>query len=119
VKGYGLDAERLAFVGYSNGANLLGAVILLHPGVVRRAVLMRSRRVVEHAPTADLTGTDVLMLDGRSDPFAEGAPALRDALLAGGAAVSSRDLDAGHELTAADVAEAAAWLASPGSSTAP
>jgi phospholipase/carboxylesterase len=118
VKGYGLDPERLAFLGYSNGANLLGAAILLHPGVVRRAVLLRGRQVLEQPPAADLSGTGVLMLDGRSDPFADKAATLRDTLLAEGAAVTSRDLAAGHELTAADVAEAGGWLASLGSSTA-
>lgn len=40
--GYGLDRDRLVFLGYSNGANMLAAVIQLYPGVVRRAVLLRA-----------------------------------------------------------------------------
>lgn len=31
VAGYGLDPDRLLFLGYSNGANMLAAVIQLHP----------------------------------------------------------------------------------------
>jgi predicted esterase len=31
VTGYGLDADRLVFLGYSNGANFLAAVIQLYP----------------------------------------------------------------------------------------
>lgn len=110
VNAYGLDADKLTFLGYSNGANLLAAAMQLHPGIVRRAVLLRSLQALENPPMADLAGTHVLMINGRNDPFARKAPELRDALQAGGAVVASRDLAAGHELTAADVAEAVEWF---------
>ena len=110
VIGYGLDPDRLAFLGYSHGANLLAAVIQLHPGIVRRAMLLRGLQALENPPTVDLTGTNVLMLNGRNDPFARKAPELRDALQAGGAEIVSRDLAAGHELNAADVTEAVEWF---------
>ncbi len=110
VSGYGLEADKLTFLGYSNGANFLAAAMQLHPGIVRRAVLLRSLQALENPPTVDLGGTDVLMLDGRDDPFGRKAPELKGALEAGGAEVVSRDLAAGHELTAADVTEAAEWL---------
>jgi phospholipase/carboxylesterase len=54
LSGYGFDADRLAFLGYSNGANLLAAVMQLHPGLVRRAVLLRGIQVLEDPPVADL-----------------------------------------------------------------
>ncbi len=114
LSGYGLDEARLSFVGYSNGANLLGAVLQLHPGAVRRAILMRPVQVLEDAPKADLEGTSVLMLNGAHDPFGRMAPALERALREGGAELASRTLPAGHELTAEDVAEATGWLADRG-----
>ena len=114
VAGYGLEPGRLAFLGYSNGANLLGAVMQLHPGVVRRAVLLRGLQALEPPPPADLAGTRVLMLNGRTDPFARMAPALRTALEAGGAAVDWHDVAAGHELVSADAALAADWLGGAG-----
>jgi phospholipase/carboxylesterase len=42
--GYGLDPDGLVFLGYSNGANFLAAVIQIYPGLVRRAVLLRACR---------------------------------------------------------------------------
>lgn len=107
---YGLDADRLAYLGYSNGANLLAAFIQLHPGLVRRAVILRGMQVLEEPPAVDLAETSVLLLNGRDDPWAPDAPALADALSVRGARVDVRELPAGHGLEAADVTEAAEWL---------
>ncbi|MCC5988638.1 MAG: VOC family protein [Pararhodobacter sp.] len=111
VRGYGLDAARMTFLGYSNGANLLGAVMLLHPGVVRRAILLRALAALENPPAPDLACTEALMLSGAHDPFARMAPALEAALRAGGAAIDARHLPAGHELTEADLSAAREWFA--------
>ncbi|WP_040485268.1 VOC family protein [Lutibaculum baratangense] len=110
VSGYGLDPDRLVFLGYSNGANILAAVIQLYPGVVRRAVLLRGIQVLEDPPAADLSEASVLVVDGRDDPFARNAPAVASALKARGAHVDRRELPAGHELAAADAREAAEWI---------
>jgi len=110
VSGYGLDKGKLSFVGYSNGANLLGAAIQLYPEAVDRAILLRSVQALEDTPDADLLGTSVLMLNGESDPFGRMAPALERALRGGGSKLDSRTLPAGHELTREDVDEAKSWL---------
>jgi phospholipase/carboxylesterase len=110
VAGYRLDAEKLVFLGYSNGANMLAAVIQLHPGVVRRAVLMRGIQALENPPAADLLQTSLLLLTGRNDHLAHGALALAEPLMSRGAHVDRSELPAGHELTAADVTEAAQWI---------
>jgi phospholipase/carboxylesterase len=110
VTGYGLDPDRLAFLGYSNGANLLAAVIQFHPGVVRRAILLRGIWASENAEAGKLSGTRVLMLNGRDDSFVRNAPALADALIVRGAQVDRRELAVGHELAAADVMEATTWV---------
>jgi phospholipase/carboxylesterase len=110
IAGYGIDANTLTFVAYSNGANFLAAFMQLHPGIVRRAVLLRGLQVLEGAPKVELSGTRVLVLNGRNDPFAVQAPALQDAVQAGGAEVAFRDLEAGHDLTEADTTEMASWL---------
>jgi phospholipase/carboxylesterase len=73
VTGYGLDANRLAFLGYSNGATFLAAFILLHPGIMSRAILLRGVQVLENPDAADLSGTTVLALDGRDDPLVRNA----------------------------------------------
>ncbi|MEO9338660.1 VOC family protein [Mesorhizobium sp. SB112] len=110
VGGYGLDTNRLAFLGYSNGANFLAAVIQLHPGVVNRAVLLRGIQVVENPPAAALSETRVLVLNGRYDRVVCGASALAGALRAFGADVESVELSTDHKLAAADVTEAAGWV---------
>ena len=110
VNGYGLDVGRLAFLGHSNGANMLAAVMQLHPGVVRRALLLRSVQVLEEPPAADLSATRVLLLDGRDDPYARDARGLAGDLKARGANVESRTLLTNHDLSGADVTEAAGWI---------
>jgi phospholipase/carboxylesterase len=110
LTGYGLDPDRLLFLGYSNGANMLGAFILLHPGVVRRAILLRAIQVLENPPHADITGTKVLVLEGSDDPFRQMAPAVADNLLMSGAQVEVCKLQADHQLAAADVTAAAEWI---------
>jgi phospholipase/carboxylesterase len=110
VAGYGLDPEKLAFLGYSNGANLLAAVIQLHPGLVRRALLLRSFQVLQGPPAADLSGTTLLLLNGRDDPWTRNGPALAEVFRARGAHVEAHELPLDHTLAAADVAEAARWI---------
>lgn len=110
VKGYGLDADRLVFIGYSNGANMLASVVQLHPGVVRRAVLLRGIQPLENPPEADLSQTSALVLCGSDDPYARTAPDLAKALMSRGASVDVRQLSAGHELVDADISETAEWI---------
>jgi phospholipase/carboxylesterase len=109
VAGYGLDPDKLVFLGYSNGANFLAAVIQLHPGLVRRAVLLRGLQALENPPAGDLSDSSVLVLSGRGDPYAPSAADLANALRVRGARVDLRELSAGHELVGADVIEISEW----------
>ena len=113
ARSYGLDPRALVHLGYSNGANLLGAVLQLYPGLIRRAVLIRAVQVLEEPPALGAQGlsdSKVLMLTGSRDPFARMGPALECALQDGGAALETRTVDAGHELGSDDLALAAEWL---------
>jgi phospholipase/carboxylesterase len=110
VAGYGFDPDRLVFLGYSNGANFLAAVIQLRPGLVRRAVLLRAMQALENPPAADLADTGVLVLAGRDDPYGPEGAKLADALVSRGARVALKELPAGHALTGADAVEASAWV---------
>ena len=88
----------------------LGAVILLHPGLVRRAILLRGIAVLDEPPSPDLGGTEVLLLSGARDPFARMAPALEHSLRGNGAALMVQTLPAGHELSDADIELARGWM---------
>ncbi|MFD1328752.1 VOC family protein [Mycoplana ramosa] len=100
---YGLSPDKTVFLGYSNGANMLGALMFLHPGIVRNAVLLRAMNVLENVPMADLSGTNVLMVTGQSDPYGPYAADMEAFLERAGASVENRTLPAGHDIGAADV----------------
>ena len=106
---YGLDPDKTLFVGYSNGANMLGAIMLLHPGIIRNAVLLRGMNVLENVPAADLSGANVLMVSGQSDPYGRYAPELQAHLEAAGATVENKVLAAGHDIGIADFELAKAY----------
>ena len=106
---YGLDPDKTLFVGYSNGANMIGAVMLLHPGVVRNAVLLRGMNVLEIVPPADLAGAQVLVVTGQSDPYGRYAADIEAHLKAAGATVESKVLAAGHDIGPADLELAKAY----------
>jgi phospholipase/carboxylesterase len=108
---YGLDPGQTTYLGYSNGANLIGALLRLHPGIVARAMMLRGIEVLEDPPIPDLTGTRVLLITGSRDPYGRLAPALASSLKATGADLDARVIEAGHELSATDMPIAKGWLA--------
>lgn len=107
---YRLDPARLTALGYSNGANLLGAALLLHPGLVQRAVLIRPVMVLDAAPEADLSGVSILVILGKSDVYRAEGERLTAALASAGADVQVETLDAGHDLGDSDAVAIAQWL---------
>ena len=108
---YGL-AQPFA-VGYSNGANIAAAVLLLHPRVLAGAILFRVMAPLAELPKPDLSGVPVLILSGSTDPIVPRARAekLAAALAAAGARVERDELPTGHGLTQADVTKARAFYA--------
>lgn len=99
-------------VGFSNGANIAAAMLLLHPGVLAGAILIRGMVPLKNPPAADLLGTPVLLLSGSADPIIPIANATRLAamLREANAAVTHETLHTGHGLTQNDAALAQAWL---------
>lgn len=107
---YGLAAP--VAVGFSNGANIAAAVLLLRPDALSGAVLIRAMVPLAEPPVADLAGKPVLILSGAMDPIVPRDNAERLARMLGdaGAAVEHRILPAGHALTQSDLSIAKAWL---------
>ncbi|TDK38924.1 ring-cleaving dioxygenase [Rhizobium deserti] len=110
VSAYGVDPERTIFLGNSNGANMLGAVMQLHPGVIQKAVLLRPMNVLEDHPQPDLSGTKILSVSGSDDLYASYATELEHRLLSSGAEVTVRKIEAGHALVPADQEIIIDWL---------
>jgi phospholipase/carboxylesterase len=102
---YGLAAPTA--LGFSNGANIAAAMLMLRPEALAGAVLLRAMVPLSAPPRVDLRDKRVLILSGLP---AENAARLAVTLLDAGADVEHRTLPAGHGLSQADLRIAAEWL---------
>ncbi len=111
---YGIDPARLTAVGFSNGANIAGTMMLLRPDVLRAAILFRPMVVLDHpAVHESLVGRRVLLTHGTTDPLVprDHPDRLASLFRAGGADVQLQMIPASHALTPQDIAVAESWLA--------
>lgn len=100
VAAYGIDPAQTVWLGYSNGANMIGALLLLDDAVAE-AVLLRAQNVfAETGADAAVTKAKVRLLSGDYDPIVPVAEAakLRDTLRARGHDVEQVMLPTGHQL---------------------
>jgi phospholipase/carboxylesterase len=109
---YGFDLSKLIAVGYSNGANVAASLMLLHPGLLRAAVLFRAMVPFEPEAVPDLSGMPVFLAAGRMDRMIppENTERLAEVLREAGADLDLRWRNTGHPLTYEEVAEAKQWL---------
>jgi predicted esterase/catechol 2,3-dioxygenase-like lactoylglutathione lyase family enzyme len=109
---YRLDPTRILAVGFSNGANIASSLLQREPGLLKAAVLLSPMLPYEPGTRPDLTGTEVFIGAGRSDPIAPTAQVERLAAWLGerGARVSVAWDPGGHEISPAQVAAAKAWI---------
>ncbi|MBW7969780.1 alpha/beta hydrolase [Bradyrhizobium sp. BR 10289] len=114
-KRYGVAAP--VAVGFSNGANIAAALLLLKPDVLAGAILLRAMVPLSDPPRADLVkptlaGKPVLLLSGQADPIVPASNSARLAALLSeaGALVEHKILPAGHQLSQADVTLARKWI---------
>jgi len=109
----GFDPARLIAVGYSNGANIAGSLLMLYPGLLAGAVLWRPMQPLVQQVPAFATPRPVFFAPGLQDPTVR--PAATDAYAAlltqAGYVLTRRDMPAGHNLIQADLDGAVAWLA--------
>jgi predicted esterase len=111
---YGLDRRRMFALGYSNGANIAAAMLLLRPGTVAGALLLRPMMLPLGAEEAGaLDGTPVRIASGAHDPVVPaGDPGRLAGLLRGAGAEVEVAIHpaAGHGPLAAELEASAAWL---------
>jgi phospholipase/carboxylesterase len=111
-KAYDLGDTPPIAVGYSNGANVAAALLLLHPGTLSGALLLRPMVPLIPELLPDLEGVPVLIAAGRNDPIVP-APqprALADLLGSAGADVTLHGSDAAHGLTREDLEIGERWM---------
>jgi len=109
---YGFDPARVTAAGFSNGANIAGALLLLHPGILRAAVLLHPMVPLVPDTLPDLAGTPVFIGAGRQYPLVAAAETERLAALlrSAGAEVAVNWQPGGHALTREEAEASAAWL---------
>lgn len=110
---YGFGDRRLVAVGFSNGANIAGALTLLRPDAVREAALFAAMSPVPDPPALDLSGTRVFLSNGERDAMAPlpSTEQLITALRERSAEVTTHRHPGGHQITLDAVTAAKSWLA--------
>ena len=108
---YGLEAP--VAVGFSNGANIAAAMLMLRPEALAGAALLRAMVPLSSAPQVDLAGKRVLMISGAMDPIipADNSNRLAASLSASGAEVQHQMLPTGHNLSQTDLSLLVKWFA--------
>lgn len=109
---YQFDRQQLIAVGYSNGANIASALLLLHPGILPRAAFWRPMVPLVPNELPDLQGTPVLLAAGSNDFVIppENARRLAALLEQAGAEVTLQCENAGHNLTPETLELTKRWL---------
>ena len=109
---YGFDSRKVVAVGYSNGANIAASLLLLHPGVLRAAVLFSPMLPLQPDRVPNLTGVEIFVASGRADPIVspENTKRLLSLLNEAGAVVTEQWHQGGHELGQSEVEAARQWM---------
>jgi phospholipase/carboxylesterase len=109
---YQLRSDRIAAVGYSNGANIAASVLLTHPNALAAAVLFRPMVPFVPSTSPDLKPVNVLIAAGKRDAIASSQETQRlvRILENSGAAVTTFWHNGGHELGQDDLDAATRWL---------
>lgn len=109
---HGIVPEKLIAVGYSNGANIASSILLLRPGTLGGAALLRGMVPLVPEVLPDLKSAPVLISAGHQDPIvpSDNVRSLATLLKNAGAEVTLRFENAGHGLTALTVETTKNWL---------
>ncbi len=109
---YGFDPHQVIAVGYSNGANIAGSLLLRQPQKLAASVLLHPMVPFVPETLPDLTGKAIFIGAGRNDPIVPVAntEALAALLEKAGAEVATHWHQGGHSLTQEEVQAAQVWL---------
>jgi phospholipase/carboxylesterase len=109
---YGFSQNKSVAVGYSNGANIAGSILLLRPETFQGAVLLRPMVPLIPEILPELKGAPVLVAAGNFDPIVpvDSARDLVTLLRRSGADVTAFFENASHGLTETTILTAQRWL---------
>lgn len=113
---YGLGDREVVAVGFSNGANIALATVLLHPESLTGVVAFSGMYPLgDRIPTSRLEGRKIALVNGNHDPMAPATSVdhAEKVLVAAGANVTRLTRDGGHGIAQSDLTAARNWIASP------
>jgi phospholipase/carboxylesterase/glyoxalase family protein len=110
---YRFDPKRVIALGYSNGANIAGAMLMIHPDVLAGAILLRPMVPLVPDQTPRLNDKPILIEAGTMDPMGSVSEIERLVQIfgKGGAELTIKQHHGGHGMTHDDLTEAQKWLA--------
>ncbi len=113
---YGFDGRKVCALGYSNGANIAAATLLLRPAAFAGAALLRPMVPMVPPNLPDLTTISILVCAGRRDPIVptENVGRLVALLRGCGAQMEESWYTGGHELADEDARAVSRWLSELG-----
>jgi len=105
---YGLDPKGIVAVGFSNGANIAGSLLLRRPGLLKGAILLSPMVPFEPDPLPGLAGTAVFIGAGRNDAMVpiDQTERLASILERSGASVTTHWGSGGHSITPGEITAA-------------
>lgn len=105
------ELNKIIALGYSNGANIAGAVLVGYPELLAGAIVFRPMQPYQQLPTFQSNGQPLLLTSGKFDSTVN-PTATRgyvSALREGGYQAEHSELGTGHQLTQEDLALAVNW----------
>lgn len=109
----GFDVKGIIALGYSNGANIAGATLVLHPNFLAGAILFRPMQpFVNLASFKNNSNVPVFFSSGKFDGTVDPEKTMQylKSLQYGGFAVSYHEINTGHNLVQEDVDLAVKWF---------
>lgn len=109
---YGFDLSKTTAIGFSNGANIAAAILLLGLAKFKNAVLICAMPPFSPEILADLSDHNVLIIAGNKDPLVSYSQSseLAASLKKAGARVTSQFFECGHEITEQSIECIKTWL---------
>ena len=107
------DATKVIALGYSNGANIAGSVLVKHPDLLVGAILFRPMQPYKELPNFNAkNAVPVFLSSGKLDPTVDSnsTESYVKKLNAGGFVTTAINLNTSHNLTQEDITQASRWF---------
>lgn len=106
------NLDTLSFVGYSNGANIILALLFYYPHLVRRAALMHPMLPFEPTRTLNLSYTQLLIANGQKDPMVprHEQERLCQILVSRHAKIKIKEYPGGHAASQEEISDVVSFL---------